>query len=359
MGGLYSGRKRRHTGIDDCLEIDLAQLHKLKILPGQRQGQAGRVCTLEFRKWREKDFVERTEQTYQVQLTRIDQDDGSPALVVTYRAVLPASAYKAATHEDHQHILRLTTTPAGFGGCRYWLECPDCVRRVRVVYIHPREARLTDVRPRCRQCLDLRYACQRSSYQERHTTYERFLLANYGLHWAAHRYNHELQAHYLEMTPELEAKRRRSVMDKQLKMLRLCIQFDLMIYRADLRNLRRLRSDEDRRAYWESVNRRETERESSRWIRLMFENLLLERLADDINPQAGGIFDERALDLYADVAAWLDPPAVTPAPAALPEPEPEPAAPADRRPIEEMEQTIISLKNALKRVRRLERRAAA
>lgn len=51
---------------------------------------------------------------------------------------------------------RLLTSDTGFGGTRYWFECPLCKKRKGVLYIHPQTAMVG-----CRICLNLEYKKRR------------------------------------------------------------------------------------------------------------------------------------------------------------------------------------------------------
>jgi len=53
---------------------------------------------------------------------------------------------------DYDYKVNLVTTPCYFGGVRYWFGCPDCGRRVAVLYLAP-----GDVYFRCRHCNNLSY----------------------------------------------------------------------------------------------------------------------------------------------------------------------------------------------------------
>jgi hypothetical protein len=52
--------------------------------------------------------------------------------------------------------IKLTTSKTGFGGIRYWFECPICKIRVGVLYAHPLNQKVG-----CRQCLSLEYRKRR------------------------------------------------------------------------------------------------------------------------------------------------------------------------------------------------------
>jgi len=53
----------------------------------------------------------------------------------------------------------LTTTECNYGGERYWFNCPQCGRRCRIIYKHPRGYWFT-----CRICNNLTYASQQEGY---------------------------------------------------------------------------------------------------------------------------------------------------------------------------------------------------
>jgi hypothetical protein len=50
--------------------------------------------------------------------------------------------------------IKITTTPAGFGGARTWFLCPACARRCCILYYHPVRAWA------CRVCCNGRYASE-------------------------------------------------------------------------------------------------------------------------------------------------------------------------------------------------------
>lgn len=52
--------------------------------------------------------------------------------------------------------IKLTTSMTGFGGIRYWFECPICRARIGVLYAHPLNQQVG-----CRQCLGLEYRKRR------------------------------------------------------------------------------------------------------------------------------------------------------------------------------------------------------
>lgn len=337
MGGLHSGRARRHTCIDDCLALDTAWLRKQQMLPGQ--SQHGQGCALTWRKWTAHNFIERTEQAYHVKA--ILQDGDEPALLLRYQ-VEQVNAYGSKKQQQHTHLARLVTTPCHYGNVRWWFACPDCSQRVRVLYINPKCGDLAGMRPRCRNCLDLHYASQLASYIERHKTYERYLLANYGLYWAAHRYDHELKEHYLDMTPKLWALRLKSVIDWNMHLLKEIIKCDLLIYRTDLRNLKSLRTEEDRRVYLAHMQDKARQLDTQGFMRTVYQCIEYERLRCALSTGATRAEIDRIYDRLASLCRE--------------ESEPAPDVPAQD--MQEVEQKIISLENVLKQLNKGERKAA-
>ena len=61
-----------------------------------------------------------------------------------------------STVETQQVDINFTTTKTGFGGIRFWFECPICQKRKGVLYIHPISQDLG-----CRGCLNLDYRKRR------------------------------------------------------------------------------------------------------------------------------------------------------------------------------------------------------
>lgn len=276
MGGLGSGRTRRHTCIDDCLTIDTTWLRRHKMLPGQ-QGRA--VSTIEWRKWTETDFISRREHTYRA-LACPSGPNEEPALLLHYQAEL-VSESGSKKQLKHTHRVNLIPTTCYFGNVRWWFACPHCGRRSRVLYINPKCGDLARMTPQCRLCADLHYASQMQSYIEKHKSYERHLLANYGLYWASYRYDYELKEHYLKMTPELWALRLKSVVDWNLHLLKRIIQCDLAIYRTDLRIFKSLRSEEDRRICLEQMQARQ--QDTLHFVKVLFQCTEYERLLCRVN----------------------------------------------------------------------------
>lgn len=335
MGGLHSGRTRQHTCINDCLVLDTAWLRKQKMLPGQ--GRGTRAYSITWRKWTEHDFIDRKEQSYHIQAA-LSSD--TPALILSYQ-VEQVSESGSKKKQNHIHRVRLVTTPCNYGSVRWWFACPDCAARVRVLYINPKCDGLASMRPLCRTCLDLHYPSQMASYIERHKTYERYLLANYGLYWASHRYDFELKEHYLKMTPELWELRLKSVIDWNMHLLKEVIKCDLMISRSDLRNLKSLRSEEDRRLYLENMKSREYS--VLDFIRIVQQCIAYERLIYEVNTYA---MPDTLFELYTRLAN-------------LEKEASEPPAQDSQEAVTAVEQKILSLEAIRKQVYMAEKKKAA
>lgn len=325
MGGLHSGRRRKHANIDECIELDLARLHKQPFF------KSGEPATLKIQKCRMIDFHERQDTTHR--------------LTVRFTGEHMLLVYQTKNLEDrqeeqvHKHRVALTSTPCNYGGKRWWFVCPDCHQRVRVLYINPRQDDLTRMSPQCRACLDLHYASQMSSYIDRHKTYERYLLANYGLMWAAWRYDHELETHYLKMTPELWTLRLKSVVDWNTHLLKRIIQCDLLIYRTDLANLRSIRKPEERQEYARHMTARHRDLDTLRAVKALQACIEYERMIYEVNTEA---MPDPLFEIYKSLAERVV------------EPPPE-----NKLQVEQMEQKIVSLEKLLKEVNQAEQKKAA
>ena len=67
-------------------------------------------------------------------------------------------------------VITLLCTPCNYGSYREWLECPNCSKRVGILYLHEDNFK-------CRICLDLRYLSQRMNYQTMLPTFKRWAKA--------------------------------------------------------------------------------------------------------------------------------------------------------------------------------------
>jgi hypothetical protein len=69
-----------------------------------------------------------------------------------YVRLIYAVTDREGKRTDYDYQVSLVTTPCNLGGVRYWFGCPDCGRRVAVLYLAP-----GDVYFRCRHCNNLSY----------------------------------------------------------------------------------------------------------------------------------------------------------------------------------------------------------
>lgn len=345
MGGLGSGRRKQHTRTDDCLTLDTAWLRKQKYLSGSKRQRFG----IQWTKSTIIDFHQPKERQHNIGVQVVlygDQGgefthwDASGQVNLFYQANTEPNEQRGAKQKQSYKLsLPLVTTSPNYGGVRWWFLAPCCGARVRVVYI-PLQGELARLTPQCRNCLDLHYPSQMASYIERHKTYERYLLANYGLYWAANRYDHELKEHYLEMTPALWALRLKSVIDWNMHLLAEVIRCDLMIYRTDLANLKSLRSEEDRQIYLAHMQNKQRQLDTQNFIRTVYQCIEYERLKCALATGATRAEIDR---IYERLAA-------------LRKENQSEQAPAG---VEDVEQKIISLEARLKQVNKANREGKA
>jgi hypothetical protein len=57
--------------------------------------------------------------------------------------------------QHHDYKILIVSTRPRFGGYRYWMICPECKKRIGVLYLPPGEHRFL-----CRHCYNLRYESQ-------------------------------------------------------------------------------------------------------------------------------------------------------------------------------------------------------
>lgn len=139
MGGLGSGRRPTYAGKDTTeasLPLDIRRLYRAGALT------PGRVCSWEWT---------RGGHGYASAGIRAD----AWQVTLTYRY-----SPRGRSAEVVQQVLRIDTTPCTLGGQRPWFICPDCRRRVAVVY---GAGRLFG----CRHCKGLTYASQNEPADDR------------------------------------------------------------------------------------------------------------------------------------------------------------------------------------------------
>jgi len=59
--------------------------------------------------------------------------------------------------DDVEQVISITQTPCHYGGHRRWFQCPECKKRVGVLYATGKKYFL------CRHCYDLTYTCSNAS----------------------------------------------------------------------------------------------------------------------------------------------------------------------------------------------------
>jgi hypothetical protein len=228
MGGYGSGRTKWHHVTDECLPIDTMQLRKLGMLSGKKLEVGGQMSYTSTSKnvkgkqeKRHHGIVMLVKRYAPGESGKFAKWEASGHLTLTY-------AVKQGEQQKAYHIdIPLVTTSPNYGGLRWWFLAPCCGRRLRVLYL-PAYGNLEQSTPACRSCLDLHYASQQQSYVERHKAYERYLLSNYGYHWAAWEYQ-GLKEHYLPVTAELEHLKQRSILTRELELLHHLIAFQRLM----------------------------------------------------------------------------------------------------------------------------------
>jgi hypothetical protein len=290
MGGYLSGRRKRHSLTSECIELDLQSLRKYKLLTGKKP-RAGGDLTFTIESKDVKGKVTRKEHHLSV---IVYHEEHSTHLKLLYGVKRPGEEES----QSYMHDIPLETTQPNYGGQRYWYRAPCCGRRVRVLYLALYGK--CDL-PRCRECLGLHYASQMQSYIERHKTYERHLLANYGYAWAEMEYDC-LREHYLEITPEIEYLRQRSVLDMRIRMLRRLMSFTRVMLRIHMHNLRSLRNEEDRQMYYDHVVKEHGESYALDLVRLLGISTQMERTARQSSSE---VFDDAYQQLVHGIAESL------------------------------------------------------
>jgi hypothetical protein len=251
VGGYGSGRHKQHQSTSSFLAIDTTVLRKRGLLTSEEL-KTGATILFTLRQKSVKEHI--TERTYEMSLliNRYGSQEGTFTrwdaighVSIKYDVQLPDTEKKPTRTLD----LPLITTHPNFGGRRYWFLAPCCGARVRVLYLSALAYDETPATiPACRSCLGLHYASQQQSYIERHKTYERLLLANYGYTWAQWEYS-KLKEHYQEITPQWQYIMQKSVAERDLELTEHLISFNRVMLRTHMYALRSLKSADDRLTY--------------------------------------------------------------------------------------------------------------
>lgn len=138
MGGLGSGghNRRHYRRVEDCRRLDAAALQRQGVLAAGWQGQWV---------WKAADG--------ETALIHIAAHDDRIELAYRYRE---GDGPWTPVHE----AIALSWSPRRLGGAQPYFLCPDCARRVRIVY-------LLAARFRCRFCHGLVYASSQEGPRDR------------------------------------------------------------------------------------------------------------------------------------------------------------------------------------------------
>jgi hypothetical protein len=246
MGGYGSGRPKQSKLTTECIAIDTMHFKKYLRTSGMVEGH------LIVTSGAMKDNCSPGATpglTYTIECFEGPQIDLEAAARYPVYGKLTLQ-YLATQGNKKQHCklwIPLVTTPCNYGSVRWWMIAPCCGARVRAVYIGG-----SRMYPTCRECQDLHYQSQRSSYIEKHITYEKYLLSNYGYYWAFNEY-HSLKKHYFEVTPEYEYKAAKSKLERELHIMRLFIEFERIILKTHIRAMTSLKSDDNKHVYLEHI----------------------------------------------------------------------------------------------------------
>ena len=131
MGGSNSGRQGGKRTTNNMTGLDIRKVHRAGRL------KAGESCTWSW--------------TWGIDsVARINLQVGDDVVTLRYRVTDPFGESR-----EYSYPVRIEWTPCNYGGRRAWWLCPDCGRRVAVLYGGRRYA--------CRHCHDLTYKSTRTA----------------------------------------------------------------------------------------------------------------------------------------------------------------------------------------------------
>jgi hypothetical protein len=279
MGGFGSGRRKTHHITNECLSIDTMQLRKHKLLTNKKLSTGAHIKYVSQSKSLKEKVTEQHHEIY-VLVERYGSGDPSgefAAWDAIGHVTLLYGVRIGGEDKGGQHVdIPLVVTHPNYGGVRYWFLAPCCGSRVRVVFLPTLDGSVR-VLPECRECLRLHYASQQQSYIDRRITYEKYLLANAGYYWASDEYQWGLKEHYFKVTPEWEYIRQKSILDRELHVLRLLLSSQRVMLRANIRALLSLKSEEDRYVYVEHLAKTHGESYALDLVRMLSLGAKLER----------------------------------------------------------------------------------
>lgn len=129
MGGIGSGRRAKNPSITQFLQLDVRRLQRLGVL---KMGAVGLLQWTKEGKVRMRGFLSSRVSDITIQCE-------------TFGVCAPRT--------KSSHNIAVVRTPCHFGGSRPWLVCPDCSRRVAILYCG-------DKRLSCRPCRRPTYPIQ-------------------------------------------------------------------------------------------------------------------------------------------------------------------------------------------------------
>ncbi len=299
MGGYGSGRRKAHSITSECLPLDTSFLLSHRMLTGNLKQSSDLAFTSSSR-----DIKGKVTTTHHTLSCIVERYSGEGGLFSRWDAAGHITLHYGIKQGEQTKIcnrdIPLVVTHPYYGGVRWWYLAPCCGRRVRVLYL-PTYGSLDSYLPACRQCLELNYASQRQSYIERHKTYERHLLMNYGYAWAEIEY-HCLREHYLKITPEIEYLRQCSILDMRMRMLRHLMAFARIMLRTHMHTLRSIKSEEDRLIFLTHIAKAHGERYAIDLVRMVGISIQMER---DAHEASSEVFDQAYEQLTGVIAQDL------------------------------------------------------
>lgn len=135
MGGYGSGRQGWRIKAEECCRLDIRYLHRRGILTSV---------------WRSFNW------------SRGDEPAGSihycgngDSITLNYRTREYGGEWQPMRYD-----VQIVWTPCNYGGSRPWFLCPNCYRRVAVLYLPGKMAA-------CRKCYNICYSSQCETYSDR------------------------------------------------------------------------------------------------------------------------------------------------------------------------------------------------
>ena len=138
MGGYGSGRRPKKQLVEQCFDLDISVLYRQIIADRVGQPVAGTLC------WDGGFSI-----SYELHWL-----DGKPELMLSYTYT--------SNHNEREHkssCIPIQTAACPYGGARYWLECPNCARRMKK--LHFKKGTFA-----CRHCHQLVYKSAQEAHKD-------------------------------------------------------------------------------------------------------------------------------------------------------------------------------------------------